>query len=191
MLKKMLSIIMAAAMIFGIVGCGSMESPETSVTNYLNAVKNQDAQTIAKYTGDDEEEAEEETEDTNAGDEDFAQYAIDKLLGSMEYEIISSEEKDDTAAVTVSFTNVNMTVVVSEMMSNAISLIFSGMSDEEMNTAMQGFFITALENHEEDLVTKEATISLKKGDGYWIVENGDDLLDAATGGIESAFSNIG
>lgn len=178
MFKKMLSILLAGTMIFSLVGCNSMEPAETSVTNYLNAVKAQDLETISKYRGE---------EVTVEGETDgFQQYMLDGLLGSMEFEVISTEEKDETATATVSFTNVNMTIVISEMISQAFGLIFADLSEEEMDTAMQGFFVSAFEKHKENKVTKEVEIEMTKGDGYWIIEATDEMMDAAFGGLYSA-----
>lgn len=183
MLKKLLSIILAVGMISSLSGCSSMESAETSATNYLNAVKTQDLETISKYRGE-EVTAEESTDD-------FTQYMVDSLLENMTFEIVSSEENDDTATVTASISNVNMTVVISEMLANSISLLFSDASEEDLNTAMQGFFITSFEKHIEDLVTKEVAIDMTKGEGYWIVNPSDELMDAICGGMYTAIDNAG
>ena len=185
MFKKVFAVLLTAVMVFSFAGCKPMEPAETSVTNYLNAIKAQDQETIAKYTGAEyDASAEEEVTD------DFSQYMVDELLGNMAYEIISSEEAEETAAVTVAFTNVNMTVVMSEVFAEAFSLIFADMTEEELNTAMQGFFVTAMENHQADVVTKEVTLELTKGETHWIVTPTDEMMDAAIGGLAAALSNI-
>lgn len=185
MLKKMLSIIMAAAMIFSLVGCGSMESPETSVTNYLNAVKTLDLETMAKYVG------EEATEETLEADDEFEEYMMNELFGNMTYEIISSEENDDTATVKVAFTNVNMSVVLSEVITQAFSLIFSDLTEDEMNAKMEEFFMASMEKNKETLKTTEVDIELTKGEDHWIITPTEEMMDAIIGGLASSFENLG
>lgn len=187
MFKKCLAFLTLFVMVFTFVGCSGEESPETAVTNYLNACKNFDEETISKYTANTEENA---TESTNTATNDLGEEAAKMLMEGLTYEILSSEENGDTATVKVSITNINMSIVMSDAITQLLPLAFSNLSEEEMETQTSAVFISAIENNKETTITKEVELSLTKGENTWLITPSEELGDALTGGLLTFANNL-
>lgn len=182
MFKKYFALLTSIFLLFSVVGCSSGESPETAVTNYLNACKSMDRETIAKYT---DGYAEDASDSAETAVDDLGEEAAKMLMDGLTYEILSSEENDGTATVKVSITNMDMSAVMSDAITQMFSLIFSDITEEEMDEKTTEIFLSAMENNKDTTVTKEIDISLTKGEDIWLITPSDDLVDAITGGILS------
>ncbi len=177
-MKKRFIILLSVIFLFGASACGSKESPETAVTNYLNAFNTLDTETISLYSS-------EEYTGELLNDESGSAALSKEMLQNMSFEILSSEEKGDTATVTVSITNTDAAIVLSEYVSSAFGLIFSGLSEEEMDAKMTELLAAAFENNKESTVTNEVTLSLSKENDQWKVLPDEEMLDAILGGMYS------
>ena len=189
MLKKLVALLSIMVLMFSFVGCSSMESPETAVTNYLTAFQTIDLETLAKYSGATDEAASNET--TTSVEDLTSEELGKKLMGNMTFEILSSEKDGDTATVTASITNTDLFTVISDSFSKMLPLAFSGLSDEEMETSMNNILLSAIDSNKDKTVTKEVTIQLEKGENGWIIVPDDPLLDAITGGAVSVAESFG
>lgn len=183
MFKKLVALLSTMVLMFSFLGCSSMESPETAVTNYLTAFQTIDLETLAKYSGATDEAASSET--TTSVEDLTSEELGKKLMGNMTFEILSSEKDGDTATVTASITNTDLFTVISDSFSKMLPLAFSGLSDEEMETSMNHILLSAIDSNKDKTVTKEVTIHLEKGENGWIIVPDDPLLDAITGGAVS------
>lgn len=189
MFKKLVALLSTMVLMFSFVGCSSMESPETAVTNYLTAVQTIDLETLAKYSDTTDETASSET--TTSVEDLTSEELGKKLMGNMTFEILSSEKDGDTATVTASITNTDLFTVISDSFSKMLPLAFSGLSDEEMETSMNHILLSAIDSNKDKTVTKEVTIHLEKGENGWIIVPDDPLLDAITGGAVSVAESFG
>lgn len=189
MFKKLVALLSTMVLMFSFVGCSSMESPETAVTNYLTAFQTIDLETLAKYSGATDEAASSET--TTSVEDLTSEELGKKLMGNMTFEILSSEKDGDTATVTASITNTDLFTVISDSFSKMLPLAFSGLSDEEMETSMNHILLSAIDSNKDKTVTKEVTIHLEKGENGWIIVPDDPLLDAITGGAVSVAESFG
>jgi hypothetical protein len=189
MFKKLVVLLSTMVLMFSFVGCSSMESPETAVTNYLTAFQTIDLETLAKYSGATDEATSSET--TTSVEDLTSEELGKKLMGNMTFEILSSEKDGDTATVTASITNTDLFTVISDSFSKMLPLAFSGLSDEEMETSMNHILLSAIDSNKDKTVTKEVTIHLEKGENGWIIVPDDPLLDAITGGAVSVAESFG
>lgn len=189
MFKKLVALLSTMVLMFSFVGCSSMESPETAVTNYLTAFQTINLETLAKYSGATDETA---SSETSTSVEDLTSEELGKkLMGNMTFEILSSEKDGDTATVIASITNTDLFTVISDSFSKMLPLAFSGLSDEEMETSMNNILLSAIDSNKDKTVTKEVTIYLEKGENGWIIVPDDPLLDAITGGAVSVAESFG
>lgn len=187
--KKLLAVILSAALVLSLAACGpKIDPPETVVNNALTAFKASDFETAAKYFNEDPKTAindAENEEDTALADEFTA-----TILGSLEWEIVSSEENGDTAAVKTKIKSVDMSLVISDYISQAFAYIFSDLSEEELDSKYSEILLNSIKNHTDDLKETEVDIKLNKADGGWIINMDDELVDAILGGMLTAFSGF-
>lgn len=155
-----------------------MESPETVVTNYLNAVKSSDSRTVSLYSNYD-------------FDSDYYLFEDDSVLApyneevrkSMTFKILSSNEQKNSATVTVSITNVDAQIVTTKYGEELDKLFDAllGLSEEELDSAFQNILLSVHDRNKDATVTKEVDVLLTKDDERWIVTTNLELANAVLG----------
>ena len=185
MFQKFVALLTSTILLFSMTSCSTFESPETAVSNYLNALKENDAATVAKYIGEEIDETEETEEDRAF--EDFRM----QLWETASYHIISSEKNEDSATVTVSVSNIDMSKVLSEVIHDTFILASSGIYyNEALTEQIYISFLERIELHKDDIITKEVEVSLTKEEDHWIIDDSNELNDAFSGGLLTSFINI-
>ncbi len=189
-MKKILVILLAVMMIFGIAGCQQTAGPDKTVSDLLDAMKAWDTAALEEYMGlediygaTDMDMSSEEAEMTDA--------LMKALTANLDYTIVNTQEDGDTAIVTADITNVDMSVVMAEYITQVFALYFSGtdMTEEELNTAVFELLVTSIENNQETLVTNTVDIELTKVDGEWVITADDAFYNAVFGGMMTAFED--
>ena len=123
-MKKLLALLIAVIMCFGLSSCSKTESPEKAAENVLIAFQKGDFETIEKYmTGTFSSEGEE----SSSEDEEM----IKNITKNLTFEIKSSEEKDGKATVNVDITNVDMSVVMQNVFSTMFTELLSSAFNED------------------------------------------------------------
>ena len=87
-----------------------------------------------------------------------------------------------------------MSLVMSDYISQAFTLAFSGIAEDELQQKMLEVFSTALENNKENLIEREVDVALTKGENGWVITMSNELADAITGGlltVADSFSDLG
>lgn len=187
-IKIIASVLAALVITMGFSACGSANSPQAAVKGVFEAVKKQDLEKAEKYIDLAQVRAF-ITEKAQVSDAD----AVIKELGKkLEYEIISTEKVDDnTAKVKTKITSVDMAAVMknyfSQKLQNSISSLFGAASDTAQGDAL---FIQCLTDESVGTVTKEAEITVKKGEDGWKVSADSTFNDAFTGGLKSTAETI-
>lgn len=188
-MKKILALIIV--LMFLLTACNSeQQTAEKATANALNAIKAADKEAISKYLNYDEL-INNENEDESQG---LAEKQAKKILGGLEYKIISSEENKDTAVVKVEITNVNIGKVIKEMMGNLFSLAMSEafkadsekMTDEQMEQKSIEFFDEALSKYKDEKITNTVEIKLNKVDSKWKIDMDSTLQNAIMGDLLKA-----
>ncbi|WP_130862162.1 DUF4878 domain-containing protein [Bacilliculturomica massiliensis] len=198
-MKKLFAVLLAAAMCFALFACGSDPTPSDVVKSYLDAVKAQDQEAIAKvYAG----EAKDALFDAgDLGEEDEMSEAFDKSMGdkfaAFEYTVKDEKVDGDKATVNVTLKTYNFgevfSAAIEEYMSQAIALLFSDASEEEMDALMEKIFTEKLEAASLDYES-DAAIDLTKTDEGWKIDKfGDDsdFLNAVSGGLADYLQGLG
>ena len=134
---------------------------------------------IGKNTADNENSNEIHNEDIN-------NQIIQILMDNLQYTIVSSEENDDTAVVTVKIKNINMADVMQDYLSEALNYVFSDISADELETKLNELLISSMDKNTENIiVTAQHMDPLTPGRGMGHVL-GESLKEA---GAEAVFLN--
>ncbi len=180
MFKKSLAILFTFIMAFSCISCGEkIDPPEKVVASYLDALKNGDLTSAKAYVNEENDEILSETEDESTNT------LINSILKNLTYEVVSTEVNDSTATVKATIKNIDMKTVMGEVFSELLSLAFSGLDAEALETKQNEAFAKALEANKETIKETEVNIQLEKKETGWIIIPTEDLADGITGGLLS------
>ena len=193
-MKKLISVLLCAVMLLSLAACGR-ESAESVVEKAIKSVKDLDLEAMNSYWGDD---ASDVTDDVLESESDAEALEVLKLItDKMTYEIIDSQEdeKAGTATVTVSFTNINMGVVLSTLLSEMFTeLLFlpeeEQPTEEEINSMVMEKLKTLATAEDAEMTTMEVDIHLDLVDDQWKISNSETAVDAMFGGMISSMSSM-
>ncbi len=209
--KHVIAILAIFSVIFFFSGCGSTPSPTETTDTFLQALKTQDVETLASVYAEAEldlldaaaesveseeaEDAEEAAEDTGLT-KVYEEQMLPKML-DFDYELSNEQINGDKATVDAKITTYRIgdacTAFFSEYISQAFMLAFSDVSEEELDSLATTLLSGKLADLTEKNYEKTVTIALTKVDGKWVVDTiqpGNDAIDAITGGLVTAFSNM-
>ena len=163
-----------------LVGCGttpvdrSGETPEETVTNALNAIKQLNEEKIEKYFSDDPIAI------LRGEEEELRKPYVE----NMSFEIISSSVDGDSATVKVAITNIDMGMIFGEYFGQVLS-VEEGLTNEEMDQ----IFFYLLKRPDNEMVTITANVELTNSAsaGGWIINLDEDFKNAVFGGIGNLF----
>lgn len=180
MFKKSLAVIFTFVMAFSCISCGEkIDPPEKVVASYLDALKNGDLTSAKAYVNEENDEILTETEDESTNT------LINSILKNLTYEIGTIDVKEATATVTTTIKNIDMKTVMGEVLSELLSLAFSGLDAEALETKQNEAFAKALETNKDTIKETEVIIQLEKKETGWIIIPTEDLADGITGGLLS------
>ena len=193
-MKKLISVLLCAVMLLSLAACGR-ESAESVVEKAIKSVKDLDLEAMNSYWSDD---AIDVTDDVLESESDAEALEVLKLItDKMTYEIIDSQEdeKAGTATVTVSFTNINMGVVLSTLLSEMFTeLLFlpeeEQPTEEEINSMVMEKLKTLATAEDAEMTTMEVDIHLDLVDDQWKISNSETAVDAMFGGMISSMSSM-
>lgn len=203
-MRKLTTILLAVILCLSIVACGVDPTPTDVVNSYMDALKKNDTATISElYSGDTELSNffNSTGVDTESLSEEFMSTIKEKLL-AFEYTLSNEKIDGDKATVDVSVKTYNFKVAftnaVSDYFQKALSMIFSDVSDEEMNKLMENTLSEHLNDATFDY-EKTAQINLTKTEDGWKIDDFEDnteIINTLTGGMiefatemSDAFSN--
>ena len=188
-------IIVMAAMVTMLAGCGEIKKAETTINNTFTALKTLDFETASEYINVDEiMKSEDEENDVVSLDDNIF---MENLFGKLEYEIVSSEKIDkNTVVVKTKIIAVDMKPVLSEFFGQALQYAFecafssTQPSEEEMNKKMEEMVIECVSKEDLSMVTSEVDIKVIKADKKWKIESSEELSNALLGGLAQAAEEI-
>ena len=206
MIRHVGIILAVFAAVFFLGACSSTPSPSETIDTFLKAMKSQDGEMMVdvysggemdllKAASNSDDETSEESSDTGL-EAVYEEQMLPKML-DFDYEISNEQIDGDKATVDVKFTTYRIgdafTAFFSDYISQAFVLAFSDVSEEELDSLATTLLSGKLADLTEKTYEKTVTISLTKIDDRWMVDkiqDGDDIIDALTGGLVSAFSNM-
>ncbi len=185
-MKKLLSLATAMLCLTLVAtGCGKTASPEEVVTNGLTAVKNIDTENMSTYF--DSEDLFGADFELNREDES-TKLLVDKLA----FKVVSSKIDGDTATVTTEITNIDMSYVMGEFLSQAITAVFENagseeeISEEDFDAKTEQILLDIMGDVDVQTTTLTADISLVKVDGKWKISVDETFQNALFGGLIDA-----
>ncbi|MGI5984911.1 MAG: DUF4878 domain-containing protein [Clostridiales bacterium] len=203
-MKKTLCLGLAIAMALGLAGCAQRESAQSVVQKAIDSVKTMDVETMQSYWGNDQfKDIDNSGADAESDDESLSMMTL--FVKNLDYQIIESNEEKETATVKVQITNLDMSSIMSEFMSEAFKEALSYAflpeeqrpTDEDMNKMSNDILTNLLEREDNPKVTNTVDITLSLRDNQWVINPSADAVDAMLGGISSfsetmnnAFSGI-
>jgi hypothetical protein len=203
-MKKTLCLGLAIAMALGLAGCAQRESAQSVVQKAIDSVKIMDVETMQSYWGNDQfKDIDNSGADAESDDESLSMMTL--FVKNLDYQIIESNEEKETATVKVQITNLDMSSIMSEFMSEAFKEALSYAflpeeqrpTDEDMNKMSNDILTNLLEREDNPKVTNTVDITLSLRDNQWVINPSADAVDAMLGGISSfsetmnnAFSGI-
>lgn len=193
---KVLSLLMVAMMVLALVGCSSSgESPEKSVENFLGALKKADLNEAKLYLPSDER-------GNFEFDDENQEKMVKPLMGNIEYKVLSSKTKGDTATVKVSITVPDMSELLQKIMQDAIKKAMDAaakgeeLDQKKMEQEIMDQLAEGLKASDIKKTTSEVEVNLKKNkdkdkdEKSWIFEDSESLGKALTGGLEESIKQL-
>lgn len=189
MKKRLLALTLAFAMCLAFAACGEKrDSPETVVSNGIDAVKSLDQKALAAYW-----DVESFDDLSGSDDSEETTQLMTLLVKNLSYKITSSEEKDSTATVSVEFTNLDMKSVMADVVSEAFSKMLEYVflpedqqpTEEETDAMFMEILTQLMDDNEYETVTASVNMELTLKDDKWKISATDDVLDAMFGGFVS------
>ncbi|MFW6029282.1 MAG: DUF5105 domain-containing protein [Halanaerobiales bacterium] len=177
MKKHLIATVLVAVLIL-MVGCSPEVSPEDTVREALEELKNNNIEEFKKYILDSDDFDDEEIDDS-----------LKLLVKNLEIEINGSSIDGDSATVNANITNTNFTIVMEEFLTKAMSLAMENafseepISEDEMEAMAEEMLFEILERNDIETVTTEADISLEKENGDWKIEYDEEIQNALFFGI--------
>ena len=211
MSKRIAVITLVLALLACMCSCKKIPTPTETASTFLTAVKAQDKETLATvYSEDsvdlldaasdkassDDAENQEDAEASEGLTKVYEEQMKPKIL-DFDYEISNEQIDGDKATVDVKITTYKLgdafTAFIGDYMSEALVLAFSNASEEELDSMASTILSGKLADLSEKEYEKTVSMSLTMKDDKWIVDkisDNDDLVDALTGGLVTAFSNM-
>lgn len=198
-MKRMISILLAAVMALSFTACGTKrESAQQVVEKAITAVQEMDWETAQSYWGADAFDtatdiASDDSEDS-ATDEQLEK-VLEPMMRNLSYTVTGSEEdeKAGTATVSVDITNIDMSLVMAELVKNAVAdaMTYAFLpadqqpTDEELDEKYMADLTELVTADDAETVTTSVDIPLTLVDDQWQISSSDEAADAMMGGLIS------
>lgn len=202
-ISKILVVLILIAFMPILTSC-STNSPEGTVKAYLEAVKNYDKEKIGTFGSASKSFSKDLSDFTTTSDskknknkknsDDSGDEIIKMVVENLSYEIVSSEEKDDTATVKVKITNKDYGAQMETYISKIIVYAFSHWDESEKK--IEKYYVDQFKNaiktgYESDAtITKEVDVKLKKKDDKWEILENDKLDNAILGNMMEVINSF-
>ena len=191
-MKKAVAALIALIMAASLCGCNvSIDSPEGTVDEFFNALKDKDAEVLILYTDNNDIN----TLLNNTIEDEYMGNIYGDLMRNLSWQITSVEENEDQteAVVTVAVTNSDFSKTLQQYKNDAVDYMMDNLYKDEVtkkvmkNECMNIFaaHINDTSEKKDNHVTKEVEVKLTKNDSYtWDMEVTKDLTKAALGGMK-------
>ena len=191
-MKKAVAALIALIMAASLCGCNvTIGSPESTVDDFFNALKDKDSETLILYT----DNYDINTLLNNTLDEEFMDNIYGDLMRNLSWEITFVKENEDQtqAVVTVEVSNSNFSNTLKNYKNAAVKYMKDNLYKEEvtkkvMQRECANIFAVQVNNtseKENNLVTKTVEVELTKNDTHsWDMKVTKELSKAALGGMK-------
>lgn len=187
-LKIILPIIIVAALVIGIVSAVvigiTKPTPQKSLNNALNAIKNADVEKVNKYI--DYNEIMESSELFNKNNDEIQKALFEKL--SWKIGKTTKNEEENSVSVEVEITNKDFGVIIKNYMDRVLKAAVSG--ERLSNEEFEKFIKEELSKQDINTVSTTKNVEMVKVDGNWIIKNTQEFASVLLPGLEEAINSI-
>ncbi len=157
--------------------------PNDTMDSFLQNFKKQDFKTAMTFVkGNDSSEALEfENEEEKK--------IVEGVLSKLEYEILSTEVKGDTATAKVKITSCNLPKILSTTLAELMPTLFASafsqenVDDAKVEAMMMENLLNAINDPKAPTTVAEINVELVKENNNWLIVPSEDLLNALTGNL--------
>ena len=194
-MKRVLALLLAFALVFGLAACSSGPKPEDTVKKFFEAMKAFDVETMQACV-DGEYDATEmlsEEEKDMTGLMDY----LKENAKTLTYKIGSSEVKEDKAKVGVSVEYTDASEVIGDAFGTYIMALFDLMfsedaTEEDLEKAFTEGLANAIETKETTRATEDFSLDLTLKDGEWkLTDVPEELANVMMGNLMHAMDGLG
>ena len=168
-------------------------TPTKTAEEFLQAIKDQDAETLSELYESDKIDIFEDTDENTDGLSDSIKEELIVKLLNFDYEITDEKVDGNKATVSVNISTYDFKNLFAEFIrdyiSEGLSQALDGASKEELEKLAEEVFSKKLDKLTDKSVTTTVELKLVKKGNKWIVKNVDDsFINALTGGLSDTFS---
>ena len=191
-MKKAVAALIALIMAASLCGCSvTIGSPESTVDDFFNALKDKDTETLILYTDNNDIN----TLLNNTIDEEYMNNIYGDLMRNLSWEITSVKENEDQteAVVTVEVTNSDFSKTLKQYKEAAVDYMMDNLYKDEvtkkvMKKECMNIFaaqINETSEKKDNLVTQTVEINLTQNESHtWDMEMTKELSKAVLGGMK-------
>ncbi len=192
-MKKITLILISTLLVFILAACSSAVTPKEVVEKGITSIKELNLIQIQKYFNTDEISDENDILGEDFEVENMEIFAL--MTKNISYEVIDEKIDGDEATVKAKITNINMTVIMGEYITQALALAFSqiGQTDvdeDEIQKQMEDLLVDLLSKEDNEMITTEVDVKLNKVDEDWKIDLNDDLVNALFGGLSGVIDEF-
>lgn len=192
MKKKMLAALLAVGLVFSLTACGE-PGPDAVVKDTLTALKAGDSEKANANIWADDTSSESEEEQVFGGDDQ-----PDVMFTALEYTILETKVDGSNATVKTEIKNKDLKKVTAEWMQAVLEMsiqdALSGdgtqMTEDELNKKSTEMLVKAIKEENGEKAAATIEIQLVKSDDGWLIKADDSFLDAVTGGMFRAVTDL-
>ena len=193
-MKRVLALLLAAVLVFGLAACSSGPKPEDTVKKFFDAMKAYDFETMQACV-----DGEFDPEEMISTEEDDPAGLFDYLKGNaanITYKTGAVEISDKTAKVPVTVEYTDATDVISQTFADYFSalfgMLFSNASEEEVDQMLTDSLQKAIAENETGTATKELILDMVLTGEEWKLKEmpEEEIADVITSNMISALNNL-
>ncbi|WP_459129797.1 hypothetical protein [Guggenheimella bovis] len=173
-MKRILSLLLIVAVVFGLMACNQGPSPKDTVTKAFEAMKAMDFETLSKYSS----KAPFTKEDMEQLKKSGMLPIVQKMMSSIEYKILDEKVEGDKATVNVELSMYGQEVASAMTQELLPAIMAGGITQDSTPEDIEKKVVEALGKMDFSKFKKETTkdaVELKKVDGEWKIESNLDI----------------
>ncbi|MGG7078898.1 hypothetical protein [Clostridium sardiniense] len=202
-MKKLIALILALGIIFGLVGCGNNNNkvneqtkkvneqtkktaPEDTINSFFAEFKKCNFDNAKKYLLVDKNIDFSAYKDFTKGEKDAIKYWVEKTG----YEIKSMEITNDSAEATINISTLNGQKIYSDYMKDLLNLkekYISAKDQKDKEEYMQAYdkaLIDSIRSKNNEIVTNTVNLELENKNGKWYIVGNQNFTNALYGGFD-------
>ena len=196
-MKKLLSIVLALALVLGLASCGGPK-PEDTVKTFCESMKNYDEAGMKACLADQEDadSLDKDISDVSLGEDALSEKMKENAL-EISYKIGKSSVSGDTASVPVEFEFNDISDVMTDVMTDIFAKMFELMfsddpnAEDEFNAYSEQVVSEKFAAAEFSKATTTVNFSMKKvGEEWKVADLDEEIVNVLTGNMLKAFEEM-